>query len=271
MDTYEASTCSNTFRVATGICLLAFSSGYYHWLLEGVPRVLDLIADGVDFDRYPLIMPPLTSFHREFLQLFGIDASRQVLTVSPGEWCRVDDCIIPTLPFPFAAAEVEDPSGQPSRTLLQRIQKRVLDRLYALEGRRVGLPARLYISLAKAAKRKFTAQTEVLVSGLLEQAGYTTVFLEELDWYTQIHLLAGAESVAGLHGAGLANILFSNARSLLEFQNPMETRAYFAVMARELGVSYRYVIGFLEGESGNFDNISLDLEQLQASLNLPAS
>jgi hypothetical protein len=67
----------------------------------------------------------------------------------------------------------------------------------------------------------------------------------------------------GFHGAGLTNILFSKAKSLLEFHNPLEARPYFAVMARELDIDYSYLVGSLEGASPNFDNITLALQTLR--------
>ena len=264
--TYEVSTRSNVSTIERGICLLAYTSGYYHWLLEGVPRILDVIDDGFDFDRYPLILPPLTSFQRELLQLLGINPDRQVITVGVGEWCHVRDCVFPTAPFPFGVSYLEDPSGQPDRTLLLRLRERLLERLPRIAKPIANAPRKIYISRAKAAKRKFTASTEVAVVSILEHAGYTTLYLEDLDWALQMQLLAGAESIAGLHGAGLANILFSKAGSLLEFHNPFEARPYFSIMARELQMDYAYLIGSLDGVSQNFDNITLDLQILKNTI-----
>ena len=117
---------------------------------------------------------------------------------------------------------------------------------------------RLYISRARAKKRKFTIQTEATIRSILESAGFQTVFLEDLTWTEQAHIVSGAEIIVGLHGAGLANILFAKARLLIEFQNPLESRSYFALMARELNMSYAYVIGTLQGHSSNYDNIVID-------------
>jgi capsular polysaccharide biosynthesis protein len=80
-------------------------------------------------------------------------------------------------------------------------------------------------------------------------------------------LVSGAEFIVGLHGAGLSNILFAKTGSLLEFQNPLEARAYFAVMARELNMRYAYIVGKLDGPSSNFDNITIDPEALKNMLN----
>ncbi len=245
-----------------GINLLAYTSTYYHWLIEGVPRILDVIDDGFDFDEYPLLLPVLEPFQRQLLEVLGIDPNRQVITVGIGEWCHVGHCILPTANFPFASPEIEDPSGQPDRSLLLRIRERLLQRLEPGRIEEHASPTKLYISRAKAGRRKFTADTENAVTSMLESSGFVRVFLEDLSWADQVRLIARAQNVVGMHGAGLTNILFANPTALLEFHNPLEARPYFAVMARELGIRYSYIIGSLAGSSPNFDNITIDLESL---------
>ncbi len=259
---YLVSTCREIKSIERGIDLLHYTSGYYHWLLEGVPRILDLIDDEIDFDQYPLILPPLEMFHRQVLEILGISPDTQVVTVDKGNWCHVHDCIFPTANFPFAAPGLADPSGQPDGALLRRIRERLLERLPKLTPESTSATKRLYISRRKATKRKFTIQTETAVRAILEAEGFQSVCLEDLPWSEQVLLVSGAEFIVGLHGAGLANILFAKAKSLIEFQNPFEVRSYFALMARELNMNYAYIVGALEGHSVNFDNITIDTRAL---------
>jgi capsular polysaccharide biosynthesis protein len=263
---YPASSHSGAKTIERGICLLAYTSGYYHWLLEGVPRILDVIDEGFDFDRYPLILPPLAPFQRQLLELLGLDPQRQVITVGKGEWCHVKDCIFPTAYFPFGSPELEDPSGQPDRELLLRIRDRVMERFDPPQSGSTPTPRRIYISRAKAAKRKFAPESEAALRSTLERAGFEAVCLEDLPWSAQVQIVANAEFIAGMHGAGLTNVLFTKAHSLLEFHNPLETRAYFAVVARELDISYGYVIGGLKGNSPSFDNVTIDLASVERML-----
>lgn len=259
---YVVSTRRAIKNVERGIDLLHYTSGYYHWLLEGVPRILDLIDDGVDFNEYPLILPPMEDFHRQVLEVLGLSPDTQVITVDKGDWCHVRDCIFPTANFPFAAPELDDPSGQPDAALLRRIGERLLDRLPKSTPRSTMVSERVYVSRRRARKRKFTIQTELAVRSVLEAEGFQSVCLEDFPWAEQVLLVANAKFIVGLHGAGLANILFSNAKSLIEVQNPYEARAYFALMARELNINYGYLVGALEGDSSNFDNIIIDPQAL---------
>ena len=256
--TVSVSTRAKVMSVERGIDMLHFTSSYYHWLVDGVPRILDLIDDGTDFDKYPLIMPPLEVFQRQLLEILGISSDRQVVIVGKDDWCHVGECIFPTATFPFTVPGLDDYWTQPNGDMLLRIRERILARLPKRNSKSENAKKRLYISRAKATKRKLTVQSEAAVRTVLESRGFQTVYLEDLPWIDQLQLLIGAEIIVGVHGAGLTNIIFANARSLLEFQNPLEARAYFAVIARELNMSYAYIVGTLEGHSKNFDNIMVD-------------
>lgn len=259
---YEILTRNEVTNLKRGVDLLHYTSGYYHWLIEGVPRILDLIDDGIDFDEFPLVMPPLELFHRQILEVLGICPDTQVVTLMKGDWCHIDECIFPTANFPFGVPELDDPSGGPDGDLLRRIRRRLLDRISVLSPEDRRTSKRLYISRAQATKRKFTPETEAAVKRILEAEGFQTVYLENLPWVEQALLVAGAEHIVGLHGAGLTNILFGPPRSLIEFQNPLEPRPYFALMARELEIEYAYIVGSLRGESKNFDNVEINCEEL---------
>jgi hypothetical protein len=263
---YPVSTRSVSRNLDRGINLLAYTSGYYHWLVEGVPRILDVIDDGIDFDQYPLILPPLESYHRQVLALLNIKPESQVVTVDVGEWCHVKECVLPTANFPFADPELEDPSGQPDRALLLRIRDRLLERVDLTSAIDMKGPKRLYISRAKARWRKFSDESEANITALFEAEGFERVFLEEMPFTRQVQLLAGAEFIAGLHGAGLTNILFSDAKALLELHNPMEVRPYFAWIARELHMDYAYVIGSLRCGLLSFDQITIHIPSVEKAL-----
>jgi capsular polysaccharide biosynthesis protein len=257
LHTYAVGSRRQVSRLERGVALLYFTAGYYHWIVEGIPRVLDILDDGIDLDRYPLLLPPLEAYQREFLGLMGVDVGRQVRELDKGDWCHVADCIFPTAYFPFAAGTIEDPSGRPDAALLRRIADRVLARLPP--PREAASPRRIYVSRAAAAKRKLTAAAEAELVAALEPLGFQKVVLEQLSWPEQVRLFAGADFIVAVHGAGLANLPFARARALVEIHNPLEARAYFATIARELGMEYAYVVATQAGQSARFDNLTVDV------------
>jgi hypothetical protein len=260
---YLVSTRTQVKHLERGVNLLAYTTGYYHWLVEGIPRILDVIDDGVDFDQYPLILPQLAPFQSQMLEILGIAPERQVVVLRPGEWCHVGECIFPTIAFAFQAPDMEDPSGQPDRALMLRVRHRLQSRLVPSTLEIHEPPRRVYVSRAKAARRKLTPEAEIAVGSVLQDEGFSILNLEDLSWPEQVRLISGAEFVVGLHGAGLANILFGNAKAFLEFHNPLETRPHFAFMARELDIPYAYLIGSLQGRSADFDNIAIDSRRVR--------
>ena len=256
LHTYAVKTRRQVTRAPGGIALLHFTSGYYHWVIEGIPRVLDVIDDGIDFDTHPLCLPPLEAYQRAFLALMGIDPDRQVRSLDKGDWCHLATCIFPTAYFPFGVETLDDPSGRPDGRLLRRIRDRVLARMPPMAV--TGASRRLYVSRAQAAKRKLTPQAEADLVAALEPLGFHRIVLEDLPWIEQVRLFAGADFIVAVHGAGLANLPFSRARALIEIQNPLEARAYFATIARELGMEYAYIVADLAGRSARFDNLTVD-------------
>ena len=125
--TVSVSTRAEVMSVERGIDMLHFTSGYYHWLVDGVPRILDLIDDGTDFDKYPLIMPPLEVFQRQLLESSGNLFRRQVVIVGKDDWCHVGECVFPTATFHSTVPGLDDYWTHPNGDMLLRIRERILD------------------------------------------------------------------------------------------------------------------------------------------------
>lgn len=66
--------------------------------------------------------------------------------------------------------------------------------------------SRIFISRKKAARRKITNNVEV--ENLLDSHGFKSVCLEDYTFLEQVSIMKHAKYVIGVHGAGLANILF---------------------------------------------------------------
>ena len=74
-------------------------------------------------------------------------------------------------------------------------------------------PTKIYISRRDGNNNSMGSRDivdrAILNSGVLENAGFTIIELSNLDPEEQIVLFQGATHVAGIHGAGLMNIIFS--------------------------------------------------------------
>ncbi len=101
---------------------------------------------------------------------------------------------------------------------------------------------RIYVSRQDAPTRHILNQSEI--DEVLRRHGYEAVTLAGMTLAEQVALFAGAECVAGVHGAGLANIVFARQPiTLVEILPPLAATAAYWLTAQALGHRYLPVIG----------------------------
>jgi capsular polysaccharide biosynthesis protein len=105
-----------------------------------------------------------------------------------------------------------------------------------------GTTDRLYVS-RRDAKLRRVANEDTLI-GIAQQKGFRIVEMSGLTIENQIALVKGARFIAGPHGMGMTNLVFSpGPLSILELFHPaMGTDAY-AIMARAMGFSHAFLVG----------------------------
>jgi capsular polysaccharide biosynthesis protein len=167
----------------------ASSAGYYHFLLDSLPRLVLLKDSGYD----TLYAPHDKSFHREAYALLGIE-KRRIVPASRRVYWYCADLIVPSLP------------GVPGCTPPWAVE--FLRSMRNLAGARQVRPGqRLYISRADADSRKISNEDEVMA--VLAHLGFRRVLLTGMSLRDQIALFMSASHVVAPHGAGLANLVFS--------------------------------------------------------------
>jgi capsular polysaccharide biosynthesis protein len=233
-----------------------YSGAYYHWLIEAVPRLLQL-RKFLDKDPNLLLLVDCDEWAQvkntsidQYLRLLGIDLSR-VVRYLPWKIYAADRVLLP--------GPVQ--SGVP-----------VADRLYAVRRELLSdiRPSRpgcvIAIDRSRATCRRITNWPEVV-----EALRHTCRDREVIDFDAtqmgvsdQVALFAGAAAVVGAHGAGLANTVFCNPAATIVEIIPAEYRQpglCFARQARLLGISHHY---YVADESGLHDDFCLAPDQLAA-------
>ena len=82
------------------------------------------------------------------------------------------------------------------------------------------------------------------VDQLLNEQGFTTVFLEEMSFLEQVELFANAQIVVAPHGSGLTNLVFcSPSTKVVELFSPNYTRTDYMIVGQQLQLDYYYVVG----------------------------
>ena len=185
--------------------------GYYHWLLESVPKLLEIRRTVPDFT---LLIPAsyTDAFYDETLRMLGI---AKVERLHPGVVYRV-----PRLALPYSGLVM----GNYSAEALQEVKTAFLKAAGAPEPTRV--PKRLYISRHKAVRRKVMNESEV--EQLLTAQGFETVCFEDYTFEEQVRACAAAEMLVSIHGAGLSNMVFLPAgATVVEFRKFDNGENYF--------------------------------------------
>ena len=228
-----------------GPVVLSPPTGYYHWLLEILPRVLTA------HDSQPTVKALVTtdgpSYIGDALSLLGID---RVETDRPA--VRLRDVLVPGA----LQASGFVPSGD-----VELLRDSVLPRVSGLHPEQ-SAPGLVYISRARDARRRLGNEcaVEALVTGL----GFDVVYLQDLTWTEQVHRMSRAHVVVSPHGAGLANMIWSSSLSAVIEIFPVGVRNdCYARLALQRGADYSFLAA--EPEPGSSGTVNLErLKQLIA-------
>jgi capsular polysaccharide biosynthesis protein len=174
----------------TAVVATTLGSGYSHWLLEELPRLL--LGSFEDCDA--LIAHTKHPFARAALAMHGFTGA--LIDARRGRHWACDELVVPSM--------LSTP-GFPTQEAVRLVETFAAP-LMTGESR---WGERLYLSRAKA-KRRRVVREEALVSAL-ESRGFRCLYLEEMTWAEQVCAFSHAREIVAPHGAGLANTVFCRA------------------------------------------------------------
>jgi capsular polysaccharide biosynthesis protein len=176
----------STLTTTAALVGLPVGGNYFHWLFEAVARAL--FARQFLGDDLQLLVPNLGDMEWQCLEAAGISRDA-VIELPADKLVRVDELFVP--PRGVRSVRVLPDAVRVLRDLAPRVSDR----------------RRIYISRSGARRRRIT--NEVELSAMFAQHGFDVVEAETLSVREQMATFAGASVVAGLHGAGLANLVFA--------------------------------------------------------------
>ncbi|MEO6994624.1 MAG: glycosyltransferase family 61 protein [Lacunisphaera sp.] len=169
----------------TAVIATTLGSGYSHWLLEELPRLLALAAG--DFET--IIAHANAPCQREAIALHGF--SETLIDPTRRDHYSCDELIVPSL-------------GDLTPETIARLNGFIAPLRASAATSSFG--ERLYVSRAIAKRRRVLNESELWSA--LEPRGFVKLQLEELTWSEQIAAFRGAKMIVTPHGAGLANLVF---------------------------------------------------------------
>ena len=161
------------------------SNGFYHWLIEDLPGVIEILEDE-DFARV-LIYQNAPRFIFDFLKSFQIEFEK---------YPRFSKFERLTMPIR------KDNIGEPSIYDIALLRNFFLPKLSREGAKQNVYISRLNSSRSPSFERKLQSQ--------LTAKGWKIAYLEEMDLITQFNLFQNAKSILGVHGAGLSGFIFSD-------------------------------------------------------------
>ncbi len=210
-------------------------TGYYHWLLEVMPSVVHS-ASVVDSPTL-LVADTAKPYVMEAAQALGLP----IHLVPSGEF--------------VAAERVVFTSRPPVSGEAHPYNLRLLADLAATGERATPdqSPARVFVS--RRLDRARWIQSQEQLESLATRLGFEVLVAQDLNWIDQVDMFSRATSLAGLHGAGLANMAFMRpGASLIElFPGDMRNWCY-ARAAHSLGM--RYSAMSYSGAPGDGDELA---------------
>lgn len=228
---------------------------YFHWLFDGIGRLQLLEKAGYDLSEFCYVLrAPLTAWQRDTLRGIGVPLDK----CHTFEWFdfRVDRMVV--LPCPWNRRRY---SVSNMNWMRERFRGAFCDPEF--EAR----PAnqKIFIKRRDSEGRSILNRPELMP--LIKEAGFEDVYLGDLTFPQQVRLFSQADTILGAHGAGLANMVFSDDAHIVEIffgERPM----FYWLMARSRGFEYQWIDATVgEGERGEQrPNGTLDRSELRTVL-----
>lgn len=211
---------------------------YSHWLqgyltrLEGIEFYQELTGNNPKI----IIEKDPPTWILESLELLGY--GENIHFWDPTDEIQVKRLVVPSV------RRIEEWQRQkgvnykvPSKQACEWLHNNAIQRVNIPESK---FSKKVFISRADAARRRIRNRGELVED--LRELGFESYELTKLSFQEQVALFAQAEEIVGVHGAGLANIMFASDCRVTEIVGGSFKPTYY-IMAEILDLEYRLVSG----------------------------
>ncbi len=212
---------------------------FYHWITDIIPKISLLINAGIQIDSSDTFIVSRGSAHfaRQLLDVFNIKPEQIIETEFASPYISAEELVVPRL---------ENKMGYTMGAWLPKQLKTVMQ----VEDK----PAnnqRIFVNRNPATSAGRTLSNAAEVEAWFIAKGFKCVYPETLTVTEQAKLFASASVVAGIHGAGLANIVYCKpGTKVIEFYGEHIAPCYWIISALS-GLVYYQHRGDSVGQSSN--------------------
>ena len=194
---------------------------YYHWLFDSLQRYL-LIPER--YKDYPVLVPQIYNLKwvKEHLDFLGINYR----VVENNKIIKIKKIIIPS----YSA-----PSGNFNKNVVTQLRKLYLKSVINLD-----LEIKYERIWIERNNSRRNASNKDEIKKIINKYNFHSIDPANLEIQEVIKIINGAKIIAGLHGSGLANILFANKNTTLidiRERDDNYRNALFS-LASDLGIEY---------------------------------
>ncbi|MCP9796222.1 glycosyltransferase family 61 protein [Cyanobium sp. Lug-B] len=208
------------------LCLTGpWSENFYHWLLQYLP-ILKIAGECIPLDEVDnvLVKGPIKRFQSESLSLLGIPPQK-IIGISPGRNYWAEELVMTTIPCA-------------NRTYTQW----AIDFLRQLREPPTTPSSPIFFDRPFPASRRMVNAEEVY--SVLADYGIPCIDCGSFSFSDQVRLASSANLLLGIHGASLANAVFSApGTTLIELTPRNYSPPYFSGLAKACQLNYARILG----------------------------
>ena len=196
----------------------ASKTNYWHWMFDTLPKIGILERSKINITKSFFLSPSLSQkFQLETLLSLGL-SKKQILNGEKFKHIKARQVIATDHPINF--------NNNPTKSILdipdwiiKWLRKKYLTSIKNLDNfigyEKIYIDRKIGINFDN---RKIVNDEEV--KSFLIKKGFKIISLENLNFKEQVFLFNSAKTIVGLHGAGLANVIFSKSRTkIIEIQS----------------------------------------------------
>lgn len=236
------------------------SVNYYHTLIDNIPRFFLLNQPGYEnIGEIKLLMSSEPTNVEKFFIDKLLPKNFKITVLNSKKLYLCENLIFPTF-----LTQLEN--GALPKQYLEFLQEKVAPK------RPRNKINRIFISRPKESNligRFILNEGELL--NVLEKYGFKRYTLESMSLENQIELFYDAEYVIGVHGAGLANLVYSDQIKLIELFPTQIVTSHYYFLAKSTGSTYKYWCGIGENHHSNLEVDVTAVRKLLEELNITST
>ncbi len=239
---------------------------YWHWLFDVLPRIYILensqnFNSKINFYLFPSLE---RKFQNETLDILNI-AKEKRLSSKNVRHVYAEKIIVTSHPYAIENKPLSDSLKMPV-WIFEFLRNKFLKNDKNLA--KNDLPKKIYINRKDSLVPRYIIN-ENEVSNCLIENGFTSITLSDLSFIEQVQLFKNADYIAGLHGAGFANIIFCKPDTKILELKPISAGEVIKNLANNNNLIYNDIS--VKGKTINFNNqagdIEIDISLLRSIIN----